>query len=732
MSSRDLRVGGEGVLLSDLAKLCGVQGSWIGLISDSKGVREERTPKENYVIPEIRTTHASDPVTPSLILITAPAAVGKTTAACYLSHTLRAPIVDLSTLHVGSNALEGALWKSMSPGKAGNYVEEMKGGHATLIIDALDEAEIRSGQSNFQAFLRDVAETASDMSGKPAIILLSRAESARSLTELFKERNLQYSHFEILPFGRTQAETYLDSRMVEVYAAAGKEAVHRRYLTPYEKARDILFSLLASVISDGSSEIWEDSSVRDFLGYAPVLDVAAEFLAVDNFTTLHRDFSPSEAAEGTAHWHLVAQVIDHLLVREQEKFVTQFIETTEFKSFGDRRLSAALYAPEEQCTRLLEYVENIPTSVELPAHLPERLRDPYELAVSAQLVNHPFLRGSEWFNVIFRDYVTARSLASVTTAGDSGTTIRSRLLSSDWKHSPMFAYFTHALTRDKGMSVSTCHSELFGALYESFKSMCGAGDTLYFTAGRTGNRLFASYAVSSKRQDEMILSMGPLGFASYEGNLTLTFPRELSHAEIYEVPEVILGGEGSSFKFGPSVYIACHDLLVMARDVQVFGTGGESETPVLLNVANLISENVKIRVESSRLLVLCDELSYPWTQYQKKLNPSKLRSNAREGSALYLELRRIVLRFKDAKKGEAALFQPFVDNLVIGENRRARTALDFLQSIGCVELRNSMYLLDLTEFAKLGISRPQLRELEISEAAVAVSQRLFEFASRKG
>ncbi|MEU7322346.1 hypothetical protein ABZ682_17560 [Streptomyces griseoviridis] len=720
------------MLLSDLAKLCGVQGSWIGLISDSKGVREERTPKENYVIPEIRTTHASDPVTPSLILITAPAAVGKTTAACYLSHTLRAPIVDLSTLHVGSNALEGALWKSMSPGKAGNYVEEMKGGHATLIIDALDEAEIRSGQSNFQAFLRDVAETASDMSGKPAIILLSRAESARSLTELFKERNLQYSHFEILPFGRTQAEKYLDSRMVEVYAAAGKEAVHRRYLTPYEKARDILFSLLASVISDGSSDIWEDSSVRDFLGYAPVLDVAAEFLAVDNFTTLHRDFSPSEAAEGTAHWHLVAQVIDHLLVREQEKFVTQFIETTEFKSFGDRRLSAALYAPEEQCTRLLEYVENIPTSVELPAHLPERLRDPYELAVSAQLVNHPFLRGSEWFNVIFRDYVTARSLASVTTAGDSGTTIRSRLLSSDWKHSPMFAYFTHALTRDKGMSVSTCHSELFGALYESFKSMCGAGDTLYFTAGRTGNRLFASYAVSSKRQDEMILSMGPLGFASYEGNLTLTFPRELSHAEIYEVPEVILGGEGSSFKFGPSVYIACHDLLVMARDVQVFGTGGESETPVLLNVANLISENVKIRVESSRLLVLCDELSYPWTQYQKKLNPSKLRSNAREGSALYLELRRIVLRFKDAKKGEAALFQPFVDNLVIGENRRARTALDFLQSIGCVELRNSMYLLDLTEFAKLGISRPQLRELEISEAVVAVSQRLFEFASRKG
>lgn len=720
------------MLLSDLAKLCGVQGAWSGLISDTKGVREERSQKGNYVIPKVRIGHVSDPVTPSLILITAPAAVGKTTAARYLSYTLKAPILDLSTLHVGSNALEGALWKSMGAGHAGKFVEEMKAGCATLIIDALDEAEIRSGQANFQAFLRGVAETASDMAGNPAIIILSRAESAKSLTDLFVERSLQYSHFEILPFERTQAEVYLDSRMADVYAASGKEALHRRFIIPYEKARDTLFSLLASVISGGSADIWEKPSVREFLGYAPVLDVAAEFLAVDNFTTLHRDFSSSEAAGGTAHWHLVAQVIDHLLVREQEKFVNQFIETAEFESFGDHRLAAALFTPEEQCTRLLEYVEGISATVELPAHLPARLRDPYEAAVATQLANHPFLREIEWFNVIFRDYVTARSLASVTTAGDSGASIRRRLLSPEWKHSPMFAYFTHALTKAKGEPFSSCHSELFGALYESFKSMCVAGDTLHFTAGRTGNRIFSTFAVLSNQQDETILAMGPLDFVSHEGNLTLTFPRELSYAEIYEVPEVILGGEGNSFKLGPSVYISCRDLLVMAKDIQVFGAGDESEAPVLLNIANLTSDNVKIRVESTQLHILCDDLPYPWGQYQKKLDPSRMRSNIKEGFALYLEMRRIVLRFKDAKKGEAALYQPLVDNLVIGENRRARTALDFLENIGCVELRNSMYLLDLAEFAKLGISRPQLRDLEISEAVVAVSKRLVEYASREG
>ncbi|MFE1770054.1 hypothetical protein [Streptomyces sp. NPDC059008] len=723
---------GANVLLSDLAQLCGVQESWVGLISDAQGVREECTPQGNYVVPEVRTVRASDPLTPSLILITAPASVGKTTAARYLSLTLKAPVLDLSTLHVGSNTLEGALWKSMGAGASGRFVEEMKAGRATLIIDALDEAEIRSGQANFHAFLHGVAETAADMSGRPAMIMLSRAESARSLTDLFNERRIQYSHFEILPFGRTQAETYLNDRMVEVYAASSKEAIHHRYVAPFEKARDALFIRLSSVISSGSSDIWNDSAVRDFLGYAPVLDVAAEFLAVDNFTTLHREFSSSDAAEGTAHWHLVAQVIDHLLIREQEKFVTQFTKTSEFESFGARRLSLTLYTPEEQCARLLDYVERVSVPVDLPAHLPERLREPYESAVHSQLANHPFLRESGWFNVIFRDYVTARSLASATMSGDSGVSIRNRLLSAEWKHSPMFAYFTHALTQVKGGSVSTCHSELFGALYESFKSMCVADDILYFTAGRKSNRIYATYAVLSKRGEETQLATRPLTFASFEGNLSLTFPRELSHAEIYEVPDVMLGGEGNSFKFGPSVYISCQDLLVAAKDVQVFGAGDEGEAPVLLNVSNLISDNVRIRVESTRLHVLCEDLSYPWTQYQKKVDPTVLRSSAREAWALYLEMRRIVLRFKDAKKGEAALYQPLVDNLVIGENRRARTALDFLQYIGCVELRNSMYLLDLAEFAKLGISRPQLRDLELSPQVLTASESLVEFARRRG
>ncbi|MFD0329048.1 hypothetical protein ACFQZC_14870 [Streptacidiphilus monticola] len=230
------------------------------------------------------------------------------------------------------------------------------------------------------------------------------------------------------------------------------------------------------------------------------------------------------------HWDMVSQVIDHLLVREQEKFVAQFSKTPEFIALDDPRLAAALYTPEEQCARLLDYVENMRIPMDLPGHLPAKVREPYETAVSAQLANHPFLRGSGWFNVIFRDYVTARAISSASTSADTGQAIRRRLLSAEWKHSPMFGYFTFTLSRAVSEDVAQCHSELLGALYESFKSMCDSRDTLRIIVGKSGNRLIATFAVlteidtGSADSGKFLVSMGPLGFVTHEGTIGISFP----------------------------------------------------------------------------------------------------------------------------------------------------------------------------------------------------------------
>ncbi|MFD0167838.1 hypothetical protein ACFVJH_27410 [Streptomyces decoyicus] len=715
------------MLLDDLCESLPISANWYGLESNNYGMREAVEPYMGYEIPEVREVESSAPLTPALMLITAPAAVGKSTAAEYMSHYLKCPILDLSHLQVGDGTLDGMASKSLGIRKNAQFQEALVESRAALIVDALDEAEVRSGQANFRAFVRGVADTASQIIGeRPSIVILSRAESSRVIQETFSERNLSYVHFEIRPFGKEQSERYLERKVADVYRNQEKESLHLKHVQPYSQARDELFAVLASAITQRKEEFWEEPDVRDFLGYAPVLDVAAEYLAVDNFSHLGGSSIGSSSGEGFRHWDLVANVIDQLLLREQSKFVAQFREIEDFQRYGNSLLLAILYTPEEQCARLLDYVEGMQLDLSLPASMPANLRECYETAADTQLSNHPFLRGEGWFNVIFRDYVTARAQSSPSTSTAAAKSIRANILSAQWKHSPMYGFFSFSLGRSASGTSSACHSEDLGALHESFKSACEADDRLVTTIGRAGNRLTAGFSILHRESN----IVDPMHFLTHEGTVSVAFPRELSYANIWDVPEVILGGDRPSFKFGPAVYISCSDLMVSASELQAYI--GRGENPVFLHVKSLISENIKIQGDVSDVLLLCeDHLGFPWSKYQRRLNLGGIAADARERSALYLEFRRIVLRFKDAKDGEAAVYQPMMDNLVVGANKRARMVLDYLQDIDCVKLTRNMYLLDLTSFAELGISRSQLRDLEMTDAMGAISRDILRFAKRK-
>lgn len=360
------------MLLSDLCNSLRGPIDWYGLLSEQYGVRESKQENLSYEVPEVREVRICEPLTPSLVLITAPAAVGKSTAADFMSNSLKCPILDLSSLQVGDGTLEGALSKSFGIRKCAEFLESLMGSQATLIIDALDEAEVRSGQANFRAFVRGLADTASQVSGdRAAIVIFSRAESSRLLQEVFDERHLQYAHFEIRPFGKEQAQRYLERRVSDVYRSREKELLHLKHVEPFAEARNVLFRVLASAIDAKVEDFWTESDVRDFLGYAPVLDVAAEYLAVDNFATLGSAIGFSQGS-GFDQWGLVATVIDQLLLREQSKFVAQFTMVDIFQQYGNPSLHSILYSPEEQCARLLDYVENMSLPLELPHGIADR------------------------------------------------------------------------------------------------------------------------------------------------------------------------------------------------------------------------------------------------------------------------------------------------------------------------------------------------------------------------
>ena len=99
-------------------------------------------------------SEAGDENTSSIILISAPGAVGKSTLARQIAFTTGAVYIDLAKADpVGGNTLSGGLVKS------GLY-PAWQNQTTAVLIDGLDEARFRVTQEAFEAFLADVAELA--------------------------------------------------------------------------------------------------------------------------------------------------------------------------------------------------------------------------------------------------------------------------------------------------------------------------------------------------------------------------------------------------------------------------------------------------------------------------------------------------------------------------------------------------------------------------------------------
>ena len=123
-----------------------------------------------------------NPLFSDVLLFTAPAAVGKSTYARALAAKSQIPLLDLAKVEVSTGALSGILEEigDQAP-------QEFRQGKFALIIDALDEGRIFSGDNHIEAFLRTTLERLNDPAapkgqgpkllffGRPAAIDLAAA-----------------------------------------------------------------------------------------------------------------------------------------------------------------------------------------------------------------------------------------------------------------------------------------------------------------------------------------------------------------------------------------------------------------------------------------------------------------------------------------------------------------------------------------------------------------------------
>ena len=132
--------------------------------------------------------------------------------------------------------------------------------------------------------------------------------------------------------------------------------------------------------------------MSSFLGYAPVLEAVAEYLAsyASNFPALISELRNMESDpyhSGNSQWHMLHAIVLRLLRREQEKVVAQLRKVVPESAQINW---AELYGPEEQCSRVLGRASRNLELQEAVANIPLELVSRYRDVLKNAIPNHPF------------------------------------------------------------------------------------------------------------------------------------------------------------------------------------------------------------------------------------------------------------------------------------------------------------------------------------------------------
>lgn len=126
-------------------KESGVQPFKYSIHDESGSIKVNDAPNPRYVQPIFSTIEQfgeeeSCFEEARVILISAVDATGKSTLAEEMSYQLHCPIVNLGEAEVmGGNSLTGIIYKKLTPAEGASFVQELRAGNATMILDGLDE-----------------------------------------------------------------------------------------------------------------------------------------------------------------------------------------------------------------------------------------------------------------------------------------------------------------------------------------------------------------------------------------------------------------------------------------------------------------------------------------------------------------------------------------------------------------------------------------------------------------
>jgi hypothetical protein len=687
--------------------------------------------KPAFVAPSLRPrTDVNNPSQPRVVIISAAGAVGKSTLAEELTRERDAPLWDLSRAKtVGQGSLAGMISQAYGVGLSPEVTRAVIAGELFFVIDALDEARVKVTESAFLDFLQDIADLGGQCAGV-GFILLGRTQIAETAW-LALEDSVPTSILTIQPFSREQAETYIERRIRTLDEAAAESMDQNQQ--PFRAARDTLLDGLSKAVMGVDASEASRVEAEAFIGYAPVLDALAFRMSREtNWVNLQALASESskraDRAEGPLRpAALLREVVLGVLNREHEqklgKNLRPVLEPTA-QGLGWSEWEE-MYAPHEQCARLITRVLSVPFSGPT-ASFPPALRGEYEERLAEFAAEHPFLvEGSRFASVVFEAYVFANALTDEALR-PYRSSVEQRMASPGYLPSRLFAEF-YLLSAPRRGELPFVTAEHVGLMYDSilagetddvqidFSLEADDRDEPHESAGTLAADAEGEFAFIPVEQPE---EQRRLLFATFlKPESTVSFTHSIKNLMV-TVPTsfVALGGGGDEFAIGPRVRVECARLAIHARTLVVGGrtSGSKEDDAAVIQAKSCTSTVTQPPVVHGELRVSWPGAeAYPWVEHY--VSGEGPYASEREMNEAYRRFRRIVMTFRSHSKGGLARYRGKIEHRRVLQGSLGERLLERLKADRILKLVGSRYHWSPDDAARhVGISYQQLRDGETS------------------
>ncbi len=387
---------------------------------------------EIYVPPPLENAYFLDPNTNNskdkwdfqnnveVVILDAPAAVGKSIMAKYISAEKNIPILDLAEVGVSAEVLRGHLLNCKGPE---DPILAFHKGRLPIIVDALDEGRLVSTEKSFVDFLETSARIiVQDPNRKLRLklIMLGRSEAADE-TPVGLLVNKKYNtdvtvvRIRVAFFEKEQAQELVNKNALreknEIATRNKKKRLWADLTVPEKDAITAYFDAIERALSIEKGKLWDNPAGRAFAGYAPVLEAVGKLIGgfetegevEGKETTNIMHLLERLKMDKSEAWDVIEQVIESIQNRERGKLTN---------ALDIDRIPRETYDKVEQFEFLLRKVNGkaLKASRRVSMSIADHI---LYMDRSKQLINeHPFIRGNEFANDVLGSIVMAYAVAN--------------------------------------------------------------------------------------------------------------------------------------------------------------------------------------------------------------------------------------------------------------------------------------------------------------------------------